>query len=122
VIERVQSLLNSPTELVAILAALTFFVLVTGLVMMVWRSVVGRRGGRLDVLRRAELKREIVFEMRRRMAPQSAAEMGKHLTLNVFETASLLDALVKEGLLESYTSTDRLMRWRLKGLPTRPTA
>ena len=120
-IERVQWLINHPATLIGWAVPAVFLALMLLLGVRFWNAITGR-GSAVDALRRAELKREIVFEMRRRMAPQSALEMAKHLTLDVFETARLLDTLVKEGLLESYTSTDRLTRWRLKGLPTRPTA
>jgi hypothetical protein len=98
---------------VAILAV----TLVSAVARSIRRLIQGKGGSpKLD------LKKELLYEFRRRMAPLPAAELAKHLGIDVFETARLLGELEKDLVLESYTNTQRLTLWRLRESPTYATS
>ena len=100
------------------LVALVVIGIPIGIVMTFTRS----GGGLLTLEQRTKLKQEIVFELRRRLSPVSAAEMARHLAVDVFSTATLLEQLERERLIESYTTSQRLTYWRLRGVPLAATA
>lgn len=74
----------------------------------------------LDGLAKAELKREVVLELRRQMGGVTAEALARSVGLEPFRMVRLLEEMQKDGLLMSHTNTQRLTVWRLKGVGAQP--
>ena len=64
---------------------------------------------------KAEVRRLIIVELRQQMQGTSAEHLAKVLGLEPFRVVGLLDEMQREGLVTSYTSSDRRTTWQLKG-------
>ncbi|MFN0062941.1 MAG: hypothetical protein ACKVPX_10545 [Myxococcaceae bacterium] len=94
------------------LAAFAAILLILGIV-SAWRSQ------ELAGLRKAELKREIILELRRQMVGLSGDALAKAIGIEPLTTVKLLEEMQRDGVLISHTNTERLTLWRLKGVPVR---
>jgi hypothetical protein len=97
------------------LAVLAVTLIVVG-VLSAWRTE------DLAGLRKAELKREIILELRRQMVGMSADSLARAIGLEPLKTVKLLEEMQRDNIVISYTNTQRLTLWRLKGLPLRKAA
>ncbi len=70
----------------------------------------------LDGLQKAELKREIILQLRRQVGGMSAESISKAIGLEPFKPVKLLEEMQRDGLVGSHTNTDRLTVWQLRGL------
>jgi hypothetical protein len=95
------------------LAVLAVGLVVLG-VLSAWRSqeVAG--------LRKAELKREIILELRRQAVGMSGDAIARAIGLQPLAAMKLLEELQRDNILVSYTNTQRLTLYRLKGAPPVP--
>jgi hypothetical protein len=91
------------------LAALTIVLIVLG-VLQAWR------GQELSVEQKIQLKKEIVLELRKAGGGVSAEVVARALGMETFKTVRLLEEMLKDGLLLTYTNTQRLAMWQLKGV------
>ena len=94
------------------LAVLAVTLIVVG-VLSAWRTE------DLAGLKKAEFKREIILALRRTMAGMTAEELSRAVGLEPFKTVKLLEDMQRDNILISYTNTQRLTLWRLKGLPVK---
>ena len=79
-------------------------------ILQAWRSQ------DLDGLQKAEVKREIILELRRQLGGASAESLARMVGMEPFKLVRLLEEMQRDGLLLSHTSTQRLTFWRLKGV------
>jgi hypothetical protein len=91
------------------LAVLVVALLAAG-VIHAWKSQ------EMDGVQKAQLKGEILRLMRRYVGGITADQLCPELKLDTFGVARLLDEMVKEGIVTSYTTSDRITTFRLKGL------
>lgn len=92
-----------------VLAVLVLVVLMAG-ILQAWKTQ------DLDGLQRAELKREIVIELRKDTFGCSVEQLARRIKMDPLKLVNLLEAMQKEGVVMSTTDTKRLTTWRLKGV------
>lgn len=92
------------------LAVLALALIVAG-ILQAWRSQ------DLAGLEKAELKREIILELRRQAGCSAPGEqLARAIGLEPFKTVKLLEEMQRDGVIASHTNTQRLTIWRLKSL------
>jgi hypothetical protein len=91
------------------LAAFTLVMILVG-ILQAWR------GHELDGVKKAELKKDIVIELRKNGGAASAELISRALGLEKFKTVKILEEMLVDGTLMTYTNTQRLAIWRLKSL------
>jgi hypothetical protein len=74
------------------------------------------RGDGMSPTERLALKKEVVLELRRAGQGLSAEIIGKAVGLERFKAQKLLEEMADEGILLTYTNTQRLAVWQLKGM------
>lgn len=70
----------------------------------------------LDGLAKAELKREVILELRKQLGGVTAESLARKLGMEPFRMVGILEEMQKDGLLLSHTNTQRLTVWRVKGV------
>jgi hypothetical protein len=86
------------------------------LVLLVLGILAAWKAQDLDGLAKAELKREIVLELRKEMGGMSAEGLSKAIGLESFKLVKLLEEMQTDGIVMGFTNTQRLTMWRLKGI------
>jgi hypothetical protein len=103
-------LLEKNTHIVyPVLAVLVLVMLMAG-ILQAWKTQ------DLDGLQRAELKREIILELRKDAFGASVEVLSRRMKLDPLKLVGLLEQLQKDGVVMSTTDTKRLTTWRLKGV------
>lgn len=74
------------------------------------------RGQGMTASQRLALKKEVVHELRRVGQGLSADDIGRAIGLERFKAQKLLEEMAEEGILMTYTNTQRLAVWQLKGV------
>jgi len=73
------------------------------------------RGHEMSASRKADLKKEIVRELRKTGMGLPAEVIGRAIGLETFKTQRLLEEMQAAGLVVVYTNTERLSLWQLTG-------
>lgn len=102
--------LENNTHIIYPLLTVTVLVLIALGVLQAWRTQ------DLDGVQKAELKRELINQLRRDLHGTTVDAMSKVVGLPPFRLNKLLEEMQKDGILESRTDTRRITTWRLKGL------
>jgi hypothetical protein len=103
-------LLEKNTHIVyPVLAVLVLVLLMAG-ILQAWKTQ------DLDGLQRAELKREIILELRKETFGCSVENLARSMKLDPLKLVTLLEQMQKDGVVMSTTDTKRLTTWRLKGV------
>lgn len=105
-------LLEQNSHIIYPALAILVLVIIAAGVLQAWRST------DLDGLAKAELKREIILEIRRQLGSVTAEHLAKTIGLESFKMVRVLEEMQKDGILQSHTNTQRLTVWRLKGMET----
>ncbi len=92
-----------------VLAVLVLGLIAAG-ILQAWRTQ------DLDGLQKAELKREIILELRKQLGGATADALARSVGIEPFKLVRLLEEMQRDGVLLSHTSTQRLTVWRLKGV------
>jgi hypothetical protein len=92
-----------------VLAGVTLVLILLGII-QAWR------GQEMSVAQKAELKKEIILELRKAGGGVSAEVVAKAIGLEKFKTVKLLEEMLDEGFLLTYVNTQRLAMWQLKGV------
>ena len=103
-------LLERNTHIVYPVLAVVVLALVVAGILQAWRTQ------DLDGLQKAELKREIILELRKDTVGSSVESLARHIKLDQFKLMKLLEEMQTDGLVASATNTQRLTTWRLKGV------
>lgn len=69
-----------------------------------------------DGLKKAELKREIIRELRREVYGMTVTHLAKNLQIPGGKVLKLLEEMAEDNIVESRTDTARVTTWRMKGL------
>ncbi|MFT3706208.1 MAG: hypothetical protein QM817_00950 [Archangium sp.] len=69
-----------------------------------------------DGLKKAELKREIIRELRREVYGMTANHLAKNIQLDGTKILKLLEEMAEDNIVESRTDSSRVTTWRMKGL------
>jgi len=85
-----------------LLAVLVLALLIAG-ILQAWRTQ------DLDGLAKAELKREVILELRRVMG-------GATVELEPFKLVKLLEEMQRDGIVACHTTSQRLTVWQLEGV------
>jgi hypothetical protein len=72
----------------------------------------------IDVIAKAEMKREIIREMRRQVHGLTVEQLAKLTSMPPLKLVRLLEEMQEGGITESRTDSARITTWRLKGLTT----
>jgi hypothetical protein len=104
--------LEENTQLVYPAIAVLVLLLIALGVISAWRSE------DMDGIQKAEVKREIIRELRREIHGITVDRLAKLVKMPSFKVAKLLGEMEAQGIAESRTDTRRLTTWRLKGLTT----
>jgi hypothetical protein len=70
----------------------------------------------MDGIQKAEVKREIIGELRREIHGVTVDHLAKSLGVPSLKLIRLLDEMREQGITECRTDTRRVTTWRLKGL------
>ena len=92
-----------------LIAAIVLALLVIGII-QAWRS------NELDGMAKTEFKREIILNLRRRVAGETVDSIARLIGLEPFKTGKLLEEMQRDGVLSSYVSSNRLVLWQVKGV------
>ncbi len=79
-------------------------------VLAAWRS------DDLNGVQKAELKREIIRELRREVHGTTADRLAQAVGTRSFRLLKVLEEMQDEGILETRTDTRRVTTWKVKGL------
>jgi hypothetical protein len=103
-------LLENNTHLVyPALAVLVLLLIVLG-ILQAWRSE------DMDGLQKAELKRDIIKELRREVHGLTADTISKAVGIPSLKLLRILEEMQKDNILESRTDTRRITTWKMKGI------
>ncbi len=91
------------------LAVLVLLLIAVG-ILQAWRSE------DMDGLQKANLKREIIGELRREVHGMTADSLSKNLGVPSLRLLRILEEMQKDSILESRTDTRRITTWRMKGI------
>jgi predicted ArsR family transcriptional regulator len=79
-------------------------------ILQAWRSE------DMDGLQKAELKREVIRELRREVHGLTADAISKAVGVPSLKLLRVLEEMQRDNILESRTDTARITTWRMKGL------
>ncbi|MFZ5438788.1 MAG: hypothetical protein ACOZQL_02205 [Myxococcota bacterium] len=103
-------LLENNTHIIYPILAVTVVALIAFGVISAWRSE------DIDGLKKAELKREIIRELRREVWGMTADRLAKNIGVPGGRMLKLLEEMAEDSIVESRTDTSRVTTWRMKGL------
>jgi hypothetical protein len=102
--------LENNTHVVYPMLAVTVVALIAFGIISAWRSE------DIDGLKKAELKREIIRELRREVYGMTADRLAKAIDVPGGRMLKLLEEMAESNIVESRTDTSRVTTWRMKGL------
>lgn len=102
--------LENHTHVVYPLLAVATVALIAFGIISAWRSE------DIDGLKKAELKREIIRELRREVWGMTADRLARNIDVPGGRMLKLLEEMAEDNIVESRTDTSRVTTWRMKGL------
>ena len=102
--------LERNTHIVYPVLAIVALVAIAAGVLQAWRT------DDLKGLEKAEMKREIILNLRRNIYGTTGDEISRATGFDVLVLMQLLEEMQRDGLVTSFTSTQRLQFWRLNGV------
>ena len=105
-------LLEKNTHIIYPALAILVLVLLVAGILQAWRTQ------DLDGLQKAELKREVILVLRRETHGAPVEILAKEVGLSNLKLVKRLEELQVDGIVVSFTNTQRLTIWSLKGIPT----
>lgn len=103
-------LLENNTSIIYPVLAVVVLVLIAVGILQAWRSE------DMDGVQKAEIKRDIIKELRRDIHGLTAETISKSVGVPALKLLRLLEEMQNDEIVESRTDTRRLTTWRLKGL------
>jgi hypothetical protein len=88
------------------------------LVLILFGILQAWRGHEMDGAKKAEIKKDIALELRKAGGATSADLIAKAIGLEKFKTVKILEEMLEDGTIITYTNTQRLAVWQLKGTQT----
>ncbi|MFO0594527.1 MAG: hypothetical protein U0228_04465 [Myxococcaceae bacterium] len=102
--------LENNTHIIYPIIAVVVVALIAFAIISAWRSE------DIDGLKKAELKREIIRELRREVYGMTADRLAKAINVPGGRMLKLLEEMADANIVESRTDTSRVTTWRMKGL------
>lgn len=102
--------LENNTHLIYPLLAIAVLVLIALGVLQAWRTE------DMDGVKKAEVKREVIRELRREVHGLTVERLAKAVAVPPFKLLKILEEMAEDGITEQRTDTTRRTTWRLKGL------
>ncbi len=102
--------LENNTHIIYPIIAVSVVALIAFGVISAWRSE------DIDGIKKAELKREIIRELRREVYGMTADRLAKSIGVPGGRMLKLLEEMAESNIVESRTDTSRVTTWRMKGL------
>lgn len=90
--------------------AITVIALIAFSILSAWRSE------DIDGLKKAELKREIIRQLRKEVWGMTADALARALGVPGTRALKLLEEMAEQKIVESRTDTSRVTTWRMRGL------
>lgn len=81
-----------------------------------WGIISAWRTEDVDGLKKAELKREIIRELRREVYGMTADRLAKNIDVPGVRMLKLLEEMAEQNIVESRTDTQRTTTWRMRGI------
>lgn len=103
-------LLENNTHIIYPLLAVVVLVLIVVGILQAWRSE------DMDGVQKAEIKRDIIKELRRDVHGLTADVISKSIGVPSLKLLRILEEMQQDEMVESRTDTRRVTTWRLKGL------
>ncbi|MCC6334474.1 MAG: hypothetical protein IT380_10865 [Myxococcales bacterium] len=103
-------LLENNSHIIYPLLAVVVVALIAFGVISAWRSE------DMSGLQKAELKREIIRELRREIWGMTADALSKNVGVPRFKLLKILEEMQADNILEARTDTQRVTTWKMKGL------
>lgn len=70
----------------------------------------------MDGLQKAELKRELILELRREVWGMTAERLSRSVGVPALKLLKVLEEMQRDNIVESRTDTSHVTTWRMKGL------
>ncbi|MBL8915549.1 MAG: hypothetical protein JNM17_32930 [Archangium sp.] len=102
--------LENNTHIVYPALAILMVALIAFGIISAWRSEDS------DGLKKAEMKREIIRELRREVYGMTVNHLAKNLKEPGGKILKLLEEMAEDSIVESRTDSARVTTWRMKGL------
>lgn len=102
--------LENNSHLIYPLLAVAVVALIAFGIIGAWRSE------DIDGIQKAELKREVIRQLRREVYGLTAVRLATLLEVPGGKMLKLLEEMAEDNIVESRTDTSRVTTWRLKGL------
>lgn len=102
--------LENNTQLIYPALALLVVALIAFGVISAWRTE------DMDGIQKAELKREIIRQLRRDVYGMTAVKLAQNLDIPGGKMLKLLEEMADQNIVESRTDTARVTTWRMRGL------
>jgi hypothetical protein len=106
--------LENNTHIIYPLLAVVAVALIAFGVFSAWRTE------DMDGLAKAELKREIVRELRREIWGMTAEALSKKVGIPRLKLLKILEEMQADNILEARTDTRRVTTWKMKGFSNSP--
>jgi hypothetical protein len=103
-------LLEDNTHIIYPILAVVVVVLIALGVISAWRTE------DLSGLQKAELKREIIRELRKEIWGMTADALAKNVGVPPIKLLKVLEEMQADNILEARTDTHRVTTWKMKGL------
>lgn len=103
-------LLENNTHILYPLIAVVVVALIAFGVISAWRSE------DMDGLQKAELKREIIRELRREIWGMTAESISKNVGIPRLKLVKILEEMQADNIVEARTDTRHVTTWKMKGL------
>lgn len=102
--------LENNTHLVYPALAILVVALVAFAIISAWRTE------DIDGIQKAELKREIIRQLRRDVYGMTAVKLAEKVGIPGGKMLKLLEEMAEQNIVESRTDTARVTTWRMRGL------
>lgn len=102
--------LENNTQIIYPALALLVVALIAFGVISAWRTE------DIDGLQKAELKREIIRQLRRDVYGMTAVKLAQNVGIPGGKMLKLLEEMAEQNIVESRTDTARVTTWRMRGL------
>lgn len=103
-------LLENNTHIIYPLIAVVVVAIIAFGVITAWRTE------DMDGLQKAELKREIIRELRREIWGMTADALSKNVGIPRLKLLKVLEEMQADNILEARTDTSHVTTWKMKGL------
>jgi hypothetical protein len=85
-------------------------------VLVAWAIISSLRSEDISGIKKAEMKREIIRELRREVYGMTVEMLSKNTGIDRLQLSKVLDEMMLEHIVESRTDTSHVTTWRMRGM------